>query len=67
MNPSLQVLAHDSVSHVVESDAGLFLIAILILASAVRLLRETTAILHQFTPRGLDLEAVTAAMRAHIS
>lgn len=39
------------------------LIAILILASAVRLLRETTAILLQFTPRGLDLEAVTAAMR----
>jgi cobalt-zinc-cadmium efflux system protein len=39
------------------------LIAILVLASAVRLLRETTAILLQFTPRGLDLGAVTAAMR----
>ncbi len=39
------------------------LIAVLILASAVRLLRETTAILLQFTPRGLDLEAVTAAMQ----
>lgn len=38
------------------------LIAVLILASAVRLLRETTAILLQFTPRGLDLGAVTAAM-----
>lgn len=39
------------------------LIAILVLASAVRLLRETTAILLQFTPRGLDLGALTAAMR----
>ena len=39
------------------------LIAVLVLASAVRLLRETTAILLQFTPRGLDLGAVTAAMR----
>ena len=38
------------------------LIALLVLASAVRLLRETTAILLQFTPPGLDLEAVTAAM-----
>lgn len=35
MNPSLQVLAHDSVSHVVESDAGLFLIAILILLMGI--------------------------------
>lgn len=38
------------------------LIACLILASAVRLLRETTAILLQFTPPGLDLEAVIKAM-----
>ena len=38
------------------------LIALLVLASAVRLLRETTAILLQFTPRGLDLEAVIAAI-----
>ena len=38
------------------------LIALLVLASAVRLLRETTAILLQFTPPGLDLEAVIAAM-----
>ena len=38
------------------------LIALLVLASAVRLLRETTAILLQFTPPGLDLDAVIAAM-----
>jgi len=38
------------------------LIALLVLASAVRLLRETTAILLQFTPSGLDLDAVIAAM-----
>jgi cobalt-zinc-cadmium efflux system protein len=38
------------------------LIALLILASAARLLRETTAILLQFTPKGLDLGTVVAAM-----
>ncbi|MEN6342675.1 MAG: cation diffusion facilitator family transporter [Methanospirillum sp.] len=38
------------------------LIGLLILGSAVRLLRETTAILLQFTPRGLDLEVVIGAM-----
>ncbi len=38
------------------------LIGLLVLASAVRLLRETTAILLQFTPPGLDLEAVIGAM-----
>jgi cobalt-zinc-cadmium efflux system protein len=40
------------------------LIALLILASAVRLLRETTSILLQFTPKGLDIEAVIRAMEA---
>lgn len=39
------------------------LIAVLVLASAVRLLRETTAILLQFTPRGLDLDALVDAIR----
>jgi cobalt-zinc-cadmium efflux system protein len=38
------------------------LIALLVLASAVRLLRETTAILLQFTPPGLDLETVIGTM-----
>jgi cobalt-zinc-cadmium efflux system protein len=38
------------------------LIALLVLASAVRLLRETTAILLQFTPREIDLEAVIRAI-----
>ncbi len=38
------------------------LIGLMILASAVRLLRETTAILLQFAPPGLDLEAVIGAL-----
>jgi cobalt-zinc-cadmium efflux system protein len=38
------------------------LIGLLVLASAARLLRETTAILLQFTPKNLDLDAVIGAM-----
>lgn len=38
------------------------LIALLVLVSAVRLIRETTAVLLQFTPKGLDLDAVIRAM-----
>jgi len=40
------------------------IIAILIVVSALRILRETTMILLQFTPQGVDFDAVVADMTA---